>query len=86
MSLRIVGFVLAAMAGIALFAVGGAYQMWPLQIAGLALEIGCLYVGWRWFARQHKPPEIKPAANPAWSMRDQPPPADPFSGPRAGKN
>jgi hypothetical protein len=77
MSLRIVAFVLAALGGIVLFAVGGAYRNWPLQIAGLALEIGCLYAGWRWFAQQNKPPAIKPAANPAWSMRDQPPPSEP---------
>jgi membrane protein implicated in regulation of membrane protease activity len=77
MSLRIVAFLLAALGGIVMFAVGGAYGNWPLQIAGLALEIGCLAVAWRWFARQHKPPAIKPAANPAWSMREQPPPTRP---------
>ena len=77
MSLRIVAFVLAALGGIVLFAVGGAHRNWPLQITGLALEIGCLYAGWRWFAQQNKPPAIKPAANPAWSMRDQPPPSEP---------
>ena len=52
MSLRIVAFVLAALGGIVLFAVGGAYRNWPLQITGVALEIGCLYAGWRWFAQQ----------------------------------
>jgi hypothetical protein len=72
--LRIVGFVLAALGGIVLFAVGGAYRMWPLQIAGLALVIGCVFIGWRWALRQSKTPPIKPAANPAWSMRDQPAP------------
>jgi len=77
MPIRIVAFVLAALGGIVLFACGGAWRIWPLQIGGLALEIGCLYAGWRWFARQHKPPQIKPAANPAWSMRDRPPPSDP---------
>jgi hypothetical protein len=77
MSLRVLGFVLAALGGIALYACGGAYRLWPLQLVGLALVIGCLYVGWRWFAQQNKPPVIKPAANPAWSMREQPPPSKP---------
>jgi len=80
MAFRLVAFVLAAFAGIVLFAWGGAYRSWPLQIAGLALEIACLYAGWRWFARRFKPPPIKPAANPAWSMRDQPAPGDDKSG------
>jgi hypothetical protein len=74
MWLRVLGFVLAALGGIVLFAVGGAWGLWPLQIAGLGLVIGCLVAGWRWSLRQYKPPPIKPAANPAWSMRDQPPP------------
>jgi hypothetical protein len=74
MVLRVIGFILAALGGIVLFAVGGAYRMWPLQIVGLALVIGCVFIGWRWALRQSKPPPIKPAANPAWSMRDQPPP------------
>jgi hypothetical protein len=69
--LRVVGFILAALGGIVLFSVGGAYRVWPLQIAGLALVIGCIFVGWRWAMQQSKPPPIKPAANPAWSMRDQ---------------
>jgi hypothetical protein len=73
MLLRIVAFILAAAGGIVLFAVGGAYRLWPLQIAGLALVIGCVYAGWRWASRQSKP-TIKPASNPAWSMRDEPPP------------
>jgi len=77
MPLRIVGFVLAALAAIASFAVGGAYRLWPLQIAGLALVIGCMAAAWRWFEQRNKPPPIKPAANPAWSMRDQPPPPPP---------
>jgi hypothetical protein len=75
MGFRVVGFVLAALGGIALFAVGGAWRLWPLQLAGLALVIGCLAVGWRWASRQYKPPPIKPAANPAWSMREEPPPS-----------
>jgi hypothetical protein len=74
MGWRVVAFVLAALGGIVLFAVGGAWRIWPLQIAGLALEIACLAAGWRWFARLQKPPPIKPAENPAWSMREQPPP------------
>jgi hypothetical protein len=73
MWLRVVGFVLAALGGIVLFAVGGAYQLWLLQLAGLALVIGCVAGGWRWAMRQSQP-TIKPAANPAWSMRDQPAP------------
>jgi hypothetical protein len=80
MWLRIVGFVLAALAGIVLFAVGGAWHLWPLQIAGLGLVVGCLVAGWRWSLRQYKPPAIKPAANPAWSMRDEPPPGPSESG------
>ena len=54
---RIIAFVLVALFGIALFAVGGAWHSWPLQIAGLALEIACLVAGWRWFARQPGPPQ-----------------------------
>jgi hypothetical protein len=73
MLLRVVGFVLAALGGIVLFAVGGAYHMWPLQIAGLALVVGCVAAGWLWATRQSQP-AIKPAEDPAWSMRDQPPP------------
>jgi len=74
MSLRFVVFVLAALAGIVMFAVGGADRNVPLQLGGVAVEIACLAIGWRWFAQQHKPPPIKPAANPAWSMRDEPAP------------
>jgi hypothetical protein len=74
MSLRVVAFVLAALGGVALFAWGGAERIWVLQIAGLTLVLACLVIGWRWLQRQNKPPPIKPAANPAWSMRDQPPP------------
>jgi hypothetical protein len=70
----VLAFVLAALGGIVLFAIGGAWHLWPLQIAGLALVIGCIVVGWRWSLRQYKPPPIKPAANPAWSMREEPPP------------
>ncbi|MBV8211011.1 MAG: hypothetical protein JO133_13235 [Burkholderiaceae bacterium] len=71
---RVVVFVAALLAGIALFSVGGAWRMWPLQIAGLALVIGCIFAGFRWSLRQYKPPPIKPASNPAWSMRDEPAP------------
>jgi hypothetical protein len=82
MLLRVVAFVLAALGGIVLFAVGGAYQVWPLQIAWLALVIGCVAIGWRWATRQSQP-TIKPAANPAWSMRDQPAPPRQDEPPRA---
>jgi drug/metabolite transporter (DMT)-like permease len=74
MTWRIAAFVLAAVAGVALFAWGGAHGIWPLQIAALALVLVCLVTGWRWLAQQHKPPPIKPAADPAWSMREQPAP------------
>jgi|GraSoiStandDraft_36_1057302.scaffolds.fasta_scaffold458906_1 hypothetical protein len=82
MLFRVVGFVLAALGGIVLFAVGGAWRLWPLQVAGLALVIGCLFAGWRWSLRQYKAPPIKPAANPAWSMREEPPPSGKGDSPR----
>ncbi len=74
MWLRVVGFVLAALGGIVLFAVGGAWRLLPLQIAGLGLVIGCLVAGWRWSVRQYKAPAIEPAAKPAGSVHNEAPP------------
>ena len=71
MSWRAFGFALAVVGGIALAACGAAYGIWPLQVVGLALIMGCIYLGSTWIAAQNKPPAIKPAANPAWSMRDE---------------
>jgi hypothetical protein len=84
MSLKVVAFVVAALAGIALAAGAAANGAWPLQLVGLALIIGCIYVGWTWIAAQSKPPAIKPAANPAWSMREQPPPSKQSEAPAPG--
>ena len=79
---RFAAFVAAALAGILMFAVGGAEHNALLQIGGCAVEIVCLYAARRWFARQKKPPAIEPGADPAWSLHDQsPPPRSPPSKP-----
>jgi hypothetical protein len=69
-------------AGIPLAAYGLATGGVLFTLAGLALVLAFWFVAWQWIARSGKPQTpIKPAANAAWGMRDQPA-AAPASAPR----
>lgn len=60
-------------AGIPLAAAGLAYGSPYLAVVGLALVLAFWFLAWQWIARTSKPDTpIKPAANAAWSLRDQP--------------
>ncbi len=58
--------------GIPLAAYGLANGAALFALAGLALVLAFWYLAWRWMTQAGKPQTpIKPAANAAWSMRDQ---------------
>jgi hypothetical protein len=60
-------------AGIPLAAYGLAGGGALLAVVGLGLVAVFWFLAWQWIARASKPSTpIKPAANAAWSMRDQP--------------
>ncbi|HTT09693.1 MAG TPA: hypothetical protein VMG60_02295 [Burkholderiaceae bacterium] len=60
-------------AGIPLAAYGLAEHVPLLAVVGLALVFAFWFFAWQWIARANKPATpIKPAANAAWNMRDQP--------------
>jgi uncharacterized protein (DUF58 family) len=65
-----------AVAGIPLAAYGLTHGAWLLILAGLALVLAFIYLVWEWIAGASKPmgaeATIKPAANAAWSMKDEP--------------
>jgi hypothetical protein len=59
--------------GIPLAAYGLAHGGALFTLAGLALVLAFWYLAWQWFAKSGKPQTpIKPAANAAWSMKEQP--------------
>jgi len=62
--------------GIPLLAYGLTTGAWLLIAAGFALELVFLYFAWEWIAGANRPmgaqTTIKPAANAAWSMKDEP--------------
>jgi hypothetical protein len=68
--------VLCLVAGIALAAWGLANGMLLVGLAGFALVLVFWFLVWQWLAGAGKPMGaeggIKPAANPAWSMKDEP--------------
>jgi hypothetical protein len=60
-------------AGIPLAAYGLAEGYGLLAAVGLALLLAFWFLAWQWLTRASKPSTpIKPAANAAWNMRDQP--------------
>jgi hypothetical protein len=60
-------------AGIPLAAYGLAERVALIAMAGLALVFVFWFLAWQWIARANKPTTpIKPAANAAWNMRDEP--------------
>jgi len=62
--------------GIPLLAYGLTTGAWLLIVAGFALELVFLYFAWEWIAGASRPmgaqSPIKPAANAAWSMKNEP--------------
>jgi len=68
--------VLCLVAGIPLAAWGLANGMLLVGFAGLALVLVFWVLVWQWLAGAGKPMgaegAIKPAANPAWAMKDEP--------------
>jgi hypothetical protein len=62
--------------GIPLLAYGLTTGAWLLIVAGFALELVFIYFAWEWISGASKPmgaeATIKPAANAAWSMKDEP--------------
>jgi hypothetical protein len=60
-------------AGIPLTAYGLADGHGLLAVIGLALLLAFWFLAWQWMTGANKPAtQIKPAANAAWNMRDQP--------------
>ncbi|MCU0950142.1 MAG: hypothetical protein MUC68_03550 [Burkholderiaceae bacterium] len=63
-------------AGIPIAAYGLTYGQWLLILVGLALVLVFIYLAYEWIAGASKPmgaeTAIKPAANAAWSMKDEP--------------
>ena len=70
--------VLCIVAGIPLAAYGLAQGQWLLAIAGIALVLTFWYLVWQRLAGLSRPMgaegQIKPAANAAWTMKDEPAP------------
>jgi hypothetical protein len=68
--------VLCLVAGIPMLAYGLTTGAWLLILVGLALELVFLFLAWEWLSGASKPmgaeATIKPAANAAWSMKDEP--------------
>ena len=64
------------LAGVPLLAWGLTHGVWLAIGAGLVLELVFLYYAFAWLAGANRPmgaqQTIKPAANAAWSMKDQP--------------
>jgi hypothetical protein len=62
--------------GIPALAYGLTSGNWLLIAAGFALELVFLFFAWEWISGANKPmgaqTTIKPAANAAWSMKDEP--------------
>jgi hypothetical protein len=65
-------------AGVPLAAYGLASGALLLALAGLALVLTSVALVGQWIAGRNKPQQpIKPAANAAWNMKDEPPPDGP---------
>ncbi|MGE5338831.1 MAG: hypothetical protein ACM3PU_13460 [Gemmatimonadota bacterium] len=68
--------VICLVAGVATAAYGLAHGAWILAFAGIALVLVFWYLVWQWLAGVSKPMgaegQIKPAANAAWKLKDQP--------------
>jgi hypothetical protein len=68
--------VLCLVAGVPLAAWGLTHGALLAALAGLVLVLVFLALAWQWIAGSSKPMgaenQIKPAANAAWSMKDQP--------------
>ncbi len=62
--------------GIPALAYGLTTGQWLLILVGLALELIFIFFAWEWISGASKPmgaeSQIKPAANTAWSMKDEP--------------
>jgi CBS-domain-containing membrane protein len=70
--------VLCLVAGVPLAAYGLANGALLLALAGLALVLLFWGLVWHWIAGKARPEQpIKPAANAAWGMKDEPPPGAP---------
>lgn len=70
--------ILSLIVGIPTAAIGLANGSWLWAIIGLVLVWTFIYQVFRWIAKAGKPDvQIKPAANAAWSMKDQPTPGAP---------
>jgi hypothetical protein len=79
---KVLAALLCLLAGIPLLAYGLSSGAWLLIVAGMALELVFLYFAWEWISGASRPmgaqATIKPAANAAWSMKDEPAqPAEP---------
>jgi hypothetical protein len=63
--------------GVVTAAYGLSQGLWLLAFAGLALVLVFWYLVWQWLVGASKPMgaegKIKPAANAAWNLKDQPP-------------
>jgi hypothetical protein len=70
--------VLCLVLGVVAAAYGLTHGLWWLALIGLALVLAFWYLVWQWLAGAHKPMgaegNIKPAANAAWNLKDQPAP------------
>ena len=70
--------ILSLIVGIPTAAIGLANGSWLWAIVGLVLVWTFIYQVFRWIAKAGQPDvQIKPAANAAWSMKDQPTPGAP---------
>ncbi len=70
--------VLCLVAGVPIAAYGLSRGALLLALAGLALVLTAVALAVQWIAGKNRPQQpIKPAANAAWSMKDEPPPGAP---------
>lgn len=70
--------VLCLVAGVPTAAYGLSRGALLLALAGLALVLTAVALMAQWIAGRNKPQQpIKPAANAAWKMKDEPPPGAP---------
>lgn len=73
MNTKAIFAVVCLVAGIPLAAYGLAGGGALFTLPGLVLVLAFWYFAWQWLAKGNKPETpIKPAANAAWSLRDQP--------------
>jgi len=73
----------SALAGIPLAAFGLAGGGLLLALVGLALVLAFWVLAWHWLAGAGKPAApVKPAADAAWNLREQPPDRSPPHNPK----